>query len=53
MVTVVFSGMEIGSFTIKPTITVDGEEFVNVGAVGSYSVSATLREIVEETTEEE
>ena len=50
MVTVDFSGKEIGSFTIKPTITVDGEEFVNVGAVGSYSVSATLREIV---TEEE
>lgn len=52
-VVVDFSGKELGSFTIKPTITVSGEAFANVGAVGSYSVSATLREIVEETTEEE
>lgn len=52
-VVVDFSGKELGSFTIKPTITVSGEAFTNVGAVGSYSVSATLREIVEETTEEE
>lgn len=52
-VVVDFSGKELGSFTIKPTITVSGEAYANVGAVGSYSVSATLREIVEETTEEE
>ena len=52
-VVVDFSDKELGSFTIKPTITVSGEAFANVGAVGSYSVSATLREIVEETTEEE
>ena len=52
-VVVDFSGKELGSFTIKPTITVSGEAFANVGAVGSYSVSATLRELVEETTEEE
>ena len=38
-----FSGKEAGSFTIKPTITVQGEAFAQVGAVGSYSVSATLR----------
>ena len=42
-VTVDFSGKEAGSFTVKPTITVQGEAFAQVGAVGSYSVSATLR----------
>lgn len=47
-----FSGKEIGSFTIKPTITVQGEAYAKVGAVGTYSVSATLREIPEEETEE-
>ena len=52
-VVVDFSGKELGSSTIKPTITVSGEAYANGGAGGSYSVSATLREIVEETTEEE
>jgi YbbR domain-containing protein len=47
-----FSGKEIGSFTIKPTITVQGEAFKNVGAVGTYSVSATLRQTVVEEVEE-
>ena len=50
-VTVDFSGKEQGSFTIKPTITVRGTEFAKVGAVGTYSVSATLREAVPEETE--
>lgn len=50
-VTVDFSGKEIGSFTIKPVITINGATFAKVGPVGSYSVSATLREIAEETTE--
>ena len=45
-----FSGKEIGAFTIKPTIVVRGENFVDVGAVGTYSVNATLREKVIETT---
>ena len=44
-----FTGKEPGSFTIKPTITVRGEPFAKVGAVGAYSVSATLREKPEET----
>jgi len=44
VVTVDFSGKELGSFTIKPAITVQGTEFAKVGAVGTYSVSATLRE---------
>lgn len=51
VVTVDFSGKEAGSFTIKPTITVRGDAYANVGAVGTYSVSATLREAVEEETE--
>jgi len=48
-----FSGKEVGTFTIKPTIVVKGDAFTSVGAVGSYSVSATLREVVEETVPEE
>lgn len=47
-----FSGKELGTFTIKPTIVVKGEAFASVGAVGTYSVSATLREVVEETVPE-
>lgn len=47
-----FSGKEIGSFTIKPTVTVLGEAFKDVGAVGTYSVSATLRQAVVEEMEE-
>ena len=46
-----FSNKELGSFTIKPTITVRGEAYAYVGAVGTYSVSATLREAPEEETE--
>jgi len=46
-----FSGKEAGSFTIKPTITVKGEAFAKVGAVGTYSVSTTLREVPAEETE--
>ena len=52
-VTVDFSGKEAGSFTIKPTITIRGDAFTKVGPVGSYSVSATLREKPEDPTEEE
>ena len=48
-----FSGKELGSFTIKPTITVRGEAFAKVGPVGTYSVSATLREKPVEETEGE
>ena len=39
------------TFTIKPTITVQGENFVKVGPVGSYSVSATLRPVPTEAPE--
>ena len=52
MVTVDFSGKEPGSFTLKPAIAIQGDEFAKVGAVGTYSVSATLREApAEEATE--
>ena len=51
LVIVDFNNKELGSFTIKPTITVRGEKFASVGAVGTYSVSATLREAPEEETE--
>ena len=44
VVSVDFSGKEIGTFTIKVTITINGAEYSGVGAVGTYSVSATLRE---------
>ena len=46
-----FSGKEIGSFTIKPTIVVQGEAYAKVGAVGTYSVSATLKEAPPPETE--
>ena len=45
-----FAGKEVGSFTLKPVINLKGDAFADVGPVGSYSVSATLREVVEETT---
>lgn len=48
-----FTGKEVGSFTIKPVISVKGDAFAKVGPVGSYSVSATLREVVEETADPE
>ena len=52
VVTVDFTNRQLGSFTLKPTITVRGEAYAKVGAVGSYSVSAVLRELPEEETEE-
>lgn len=52
-VTVDFAGKTPGSFTIKPTIKMKGDMFSKVGAVGTYSVSATLREAPEEETETE
>ena len=48
-----FSDKELGSFTIKPTITVRGEAYAKVGPMGTYSVSATLRELPEEEPTEE
>lgn len=47
-ITIDFSGKEAGTFTFKPLITIEGEGYSSVGAVGSYSISATLR-VPEET----
>lgn len=44
IITVDLSDKEIGSSTVKAEITIDGEGFEEVGALGSYSVSVTLRE---------
>lgn len=41
--TIDFSGKEAGTFTYKPVITIDGEEYASIGPVGSYSISATLQ----------
>lgn len=41
-VTVDFTGAEVGSATFKATV-VFGEEFAAVGAMGTYSVSATVQ----------
>ena len=43
MVTVDFAGAQIGTATMKAEITL-GEEFKDVGAVGTYQVSATLQD---------
>lgn len=48
VVTVDFTGKELGTFTIKPVITVKGDAYSSIGAVGSYSVSVTLKEAVVE-----
>lgn len=48
LVTVDLSGKEAGTSTVKAIITVQGDEFKEVGAVGSYSVNVTLKLAVEE-----
>lgn len=45
------SGKEIGSFTVKPTITIKGDAYVDIGAVGTHSISIALKEIEVEATE--
>ena len=50
LVTVDLSGKEVGTSTVKATITVPGDEFKEVGAVGSYSVNITLKLAQEEET---
>lgn len=51
VLTVDLSGKEVGSFTIKPILTVKGDQNATIGAVGTYSVSITLKEAVAEETE--
>ena len=48
-VTVDFSGAQLGSFMMKPGITM-GPGYETVGTMGTYTVSATLREPVVEVT---
>ena len=50
LVTVDLSGKEVGTSTVKATITVPGDEFKEVGAVGSYSVNITLKLAQEDET---
>lgn len=42
-----FADKEAGTFTYKPVLTIAGEGFEAIGAVGSYSISATLQPIEE------
>ena len=44
VVTVDLTGKEIGASTVKANITIKGDEFAAVGAVGAHTVSITLKE---------
>lgn len=44
VVTVDFTGKEVGTTTAKATITLDDDQFEEVGAVGSYSVNVIISE---------
>lgn len=44
VVTVDIDGKEVGTTTVKATITLDAEEYTDVGAVGSHSVSVIIKE---------
>lgn len=44
VVNVDLSGREVGTTTAKATISIKGENFTTVGAVGTHSVSVTLKE---------
>lgn len=48
LITVDLANAEAGASTVKATITLDGTQFADVGALGSYSVSVTLKELPEE-----
>lgn len=44
VITVDLTDKELGATTVKATVTVTGEKYESVGAIGSYSVSVTLSE---------
>lgn len=44
IITVDLTDQEIGSSTVKAEISLSGDEFSDVGALGTYSVSVTLKE---------
>lgn len=48
VVTVDLSGKEIGASTVKGYVTIKGDQYQAVGAVGSHSVSVTLKQPEEE-----
>jgi hypothetical protein len=45
------SGKEIGSFTIKLIITIKGDQYSTLGAMGPHSVSIAVKEMEVEATE--
>lgn len=45
VVTVDFANKEVGTSQAKATVSINGAEFADIGAVGSYSVAASLREV--------
>ena len=49
--TVDLAGKEIGSFTVKAVLNIEGEKFADIGLVGPHSVSIALKEQIEEATE--
>ena len=48
-VTVDFTGVQTGTATMRPTITISSQ-YADVGAVGIYTITATLREPVQDDT---
>ena len=50
-VVVDFANAQLGTFTVKPTVVL-GSAYSKVGAIGTYSVSATLRDPAEELTDD-
>ncbi len=51
VLTVDLSGKEVGSFTVKSAITIKGDQYATVGAVGPHSISIALKEAEAEATE--
>lgn len=50
-VSVDFANTQIGTFTLKPMIIMGGN-YKEVGAIGTYSISATLRDPLEEISDD-
>ena len=50
-VSVDFTNAQIGTFTLKPTIVM-GSNYSAVGAIGTYSISATLSDPLEELSDD-
>lgn len=50
LITVDLSDKEIGTSTVKAEISISGDDYEDVGALGTYSVSVTLKETEEEAS---